>query len=58
MRNKLIELYTVSIRLVEGGGGVFEINHNTKTLFFKNALGRFPTNQDLEKLNIVDDFDI
>ena len=58
MRNKLIELYTVNIRLVEGGGGVLEITHNTKTLFSKNALGRFPTNQDLEELNIVADSDI
>jgi hypothetical protein len=58
VRNKLIELYTVNIRLVEGGGDVFEITYNTKTLFSENALGRFPTNQDLEELNIVADFDI
>ena len=58
MRNKLIELYTVNIRLVEGGMDVFEITYNTKTLFSENALGRFPTNQDLEELNIVADFDI
>jgi hypothetical protein len=58
VRNKLIELYTVNIRLVEGGMDVFEITYNTKTLFSKNALGRFPTNQDLEELNIVADSDI
>ena len=58
MRNKLIELYTVNIRLVEGGMDVFEITYNTKTLFSENALGRFPTNQDLEELNIVADSDI
>jgi len=57
MRNKLIELYTVNIRLVEGGMDVFEITYNTKTLFSENALGRFPTCKDIEKLNLVGDFD-
>jgi predicted Rdx family selenoprotein len=58
VREKLLELYTINIQLIEGRGGVFEITHNTKILFSKSVLGRFPTNQDLEKLNIVADFDI
>ena len=57
MRDKLHELYMLNVQFVEGGGGVFEITYKTKTLFFKNVLGRFPTYKDLEKLNLVGDFD-
>ena len=57
MRDKLYELYKVNVQLVDGGGGVFEITYKTKTLFSENVLGRFPTYKDLEKLNLVGDFD-
>jgi hypothetical protein len=58
VRDKLLELYTINIRLVQGGGGGFEITHNSKALFSISFSGRFPTNQDLGDLNIVADSDI
>ena len=53
MRKKLLRMYSVNVHLVEGGGGVFEITHNTIVIFSKNDLGRFPTDNDLTKLNLV-----
>jgi hypothetical protein len=57
VRDRLQELYTVDVQLVEGGGGIFEISHNTRILFSKNILGYFPTDEDLVGLNLVGDFD-
>ena len=53
MREKLKEMYSVNVHLVKGGGGVFEITHNTTVIFSKNDLRRFPTDNDLAKLNLV-----
>ena len=53
MREKLKEMYSVNVHLVEGDGGVFEITHNTTLIFSKDDLGRFPTDDDLAKLNLV-----
>ena len=53
MREKLEEMYSVNVHLVEGDGGVFEITHNSTVIFSKDDLRRFPTDDDLAKLNLV-----
>ena len=53
MRDKLKEKYSVGVHLVEGGGGVFEITQNARVMFSKKRFGRFPTNEDLAKLNLI-----
>ena len=53
MRDKLKEMYSMDVFLVEGGGGVFEITQNAGVVFSKRDFGRFPTNEDLAKLNLV-----
>jgi len=36
------------VELVKGKGGVFEISVDGKLVFSKKALGRFPTDEELE----------
>jgi predicted Rdx family selenoprotein len=36
--------------LIEGGGGVFEISVDGELKFSKKALGRFPTDAELDAL--------
>ena len=57
VRDKLLELYTANVQLVEGGAGIFEITHKAKVLFSKKIVGRFPTDEDLQKLGLGIDFD-
>ena len=57
MRDKLLELYSANVRVVEGEGGIFEITQKTKVLFSKKVMGRFPTEEDLQKLELVIDFE-
>jgi len=37
------------VKLVESGGGVFEIMADGKLVFSKKQLGRFPTNDEIEQ---------
>jgi hypothetical protein len=53
VRDKLKEMYPMDVFLVEGGGGIFEITQNASVMFSKRDFGRFPTNEDLAKLNLV-----
>jgi hypothetical protein len=38
------------VRLVEGRGGVFEISGDGRRLFSKKALGRFPTDDEIDAI--------
>lgn len=38
------------VALIEGGGGVFEISVDGELKFSKKALGRFPTDAELDAL--------
>ena len=57
MRDKLLELYSANVQVVEGGGGIFEITQKTKVIFSKKVIGRFPTDEDLQNLELVIDFE-
>jgi predicted Rdx family selenoprotein len=52
VRDQLLKLYSAKVELLEGSGGVFEITQQTKILFSKVILGRFPTNEDLLRLEL------
>ena len=57
MRDKLLELYSIDVQIIEGGGGIFEVSHMNRILFSKKISGHFPTNQDLQQLDLVAKFD-
>ena len=50
MRDRLIELFSASVELIEGSNGVFEIAQETIILFTKETSGSFPTENDLKTL--------
>ena len=52
MREKLLKLYSIKVELCEGHGGIFTISQSDKILFSKQILGRFPTNEDLLRLEL------
>ncbi len=39
-----------TVKLIEGGGGVFEITRNNELVFSKKQLGRFPTDNEVDQL--------
>lgn len=39
-----------NVTLIEGSGGVFEIVRDGTLMFSKKQLGRFPTDEELDKL--------
>jgi selT/selW/selH-like putative selenoprotein len=51
----LQELYQVEVEFLAGSGGVFELTKGGQLLFSKKALGRFPTDEELQDLNLVQD---
>ena len=55
MRDRLSELHQVDIDLVAGGGGVFEISQGDRLLFSKRAERRFPSDEELQALDITKD---
>jgi len=46
----LKELYGAEVTLVKSGGGVFEITSSDQLLFSKKSEGRFPDDNDLQRL--------
>ena len=40
----------VEVELIRGGGGVFEITVDGSLAFSKKALGRFPTDEELDAI--------
>jgi selT/selW/selH-like putative selenoprotein len=41
---------TVEVELIRGGGGVFEITVDGEPKFSKKAVGRFPTDQEVDAI--------
>ena len=51
VRLELIDLIRgVNVKLIEGKGGIFEITCDSRVLFSKTIMNRFPTNEDLHEL--------
>ena len=50
MRDRLIEIGGHDVDLVEGGGGVFEIEVENELRFSKKKLGRFPNDDEIDAL--------
>ena len=53
MRDQLNSLGDHEIELVEGSGGVFEIEIDGELRYSKKALGRFPTEVEIEVLAVA-----
>jgi hypothetical protein len=53
--DRLQELHGVEIAYLAGSGGVFELTQGRQLLFSKKALGRFPSDEELQGLNLVQD---
>ncbi len=47
--------YPGEIELLAGSGGVFEITQEDRLLFSKKATGHFPTDEELQALNLRSD---
>jgi selT/selW/selH-like putative selenoprotein len=45
-----VDAYGAEVELVKGGGGVFEITVDGRLAFSKKALGRFPTDAEIDAL--------
>ena len=50
MGDRIKNLATAQVNLVKSGGGVFEITINDKLVFSKKALGRFPSDAEIESM--------
>ena len=50
MGDRIKSLATAQVNLVKSGGGVFEITINDKLVFSKKALGRFPSDAEVESM--------
>jgi selT/selW/selH-like putative selenoprotein len=46
----LVDKYGAEVELVKGGGGVFEITIDGQLGYSKKALGRFPTDEEVDAL--------
>ena len=52
MADVLKNRYGVDVKLIESGGGVFEVVKDNDLIFSKKAIGRFPTHDEIfEKLD-------
>ncbi len=51
MRDALIGKFRARVALLPSGGGVFEIAVDGRLVFSKKALGRFPTDEEIERLD-------
>ena len=49
VRERLEKKAQVNIKLVRGSGGVFEITIDNNLVFSKKALGRFPTDEEVDQ---------
>lgn len=50
MRDRFTQIPGAEIELVRGSGGVFEIERDGKLEFSKKALGRFPTDEEVDAI--------
>ena len=50
MRDRLVDAFGAEVRLIEGGGGVFEVSVDGELKFSKKALGRFPYDAEVDAL--------
>ena len=50
MRDKLLAKATGDVELVKGANGVFEVFADGKLVFSKKELGRFPTDEEIDRL--------
>ena len=48
MRDKLSNLFGIESKLIESGGGVFEVKLNNNLIFSKKQLDRFPEEGEIE----------
>ena len=55
LRESIERQFGIKAELVKGMGGVFEVSVNDNLLFSKKELGRFPNENEVEK--ILDDYE-
>ena len=55
LRDKIQSRYGIDAELISSGGGVFEVTLNNSLIFSKKELGRFPNENEIEK--ILDDYE-
>ena len=48
LRDKLSNLFGIESKLIESGGGVFEVKVNNNLIFSKKQLDRFPEEGEIE----------
>ena len=48
LRDKLSNLFGIESKLIESGGGVFEVKLNNNLIFSKKQLDRFPEEGEIE----------
>ena len=52
MADAIKQKYGITAKLIESGGGVFEVSRDGKLIFSKKAKGRFPEEKEIfDKLN-------
>lgn len=52
MADAIKQKYGIAVKLIESGGGAFEIRRDAKLIFSKKAIGRFPEEKEIfDKLN-------
>ncbi|MGB1884938.1 MAG: Rdx family protein [Gammaproteobacteria bacterium] len=49
-RDRLQATGAATVTLAEGGGGIFEIRIDGQLAFSKKALGRFPTDAEIDQI--------
>ena len=47
MAASLKDAFGIQAKLIEGGGGVFDVNVDGKLIFSKHEQGRFPTHDEI-----------
>ena len=55
LRESIQSKFGVNAELIKGTGGVFEVTLNNSLIFSKKELGRFPNENEIEK--ILDDYE-
>lgn len=50
MRDSILKSHDITVELVKGHGGVFDIFADGQLKFSKKQLGRFPTDRDIDNL--------
>jgi len=55
LRDTIQSKYGIDAKLIESGGGVFEVMLNNSLIFSKKELGRFPNENEIE--NVLDDYE-